>query len=97
MTDSDLETEATSPYDTTTFEHFGRTWTVPTKRHHKHLVQVKQIARREGSVDADDIALVYLSDEEYDTLLELDVTYDELGGFANAIAKAMGVGDAGNS
>ena len=43
------------------------------------------------------MAAVYLSAEEYDALVELDVDEKELGAFANAIAKAMGVGDKGNS
>lgn len=93
---TDLETETTSD-GTTTFKHFGKTWTVPVRRQHAHLRQVKQIIRDEGGLDADDIALVYLPSEEYDALVELNVDEVQLGEFASAIAKAMGVSDKGNS
>jgi len=92
---SDLETETTQ--ETTTFDHFGRAWTVPVKKHHRHLRALKQIVRAEGSLDADDIAEVYLSPEEYAALVELDVDADALTDFANAMGKAIGAGDAGNS
>lgn len=92
---SDIETETTGT-ETTTFEHFGREWTVPIKRQHDHLRRIKAIIRAEGGVDADDVAAVYLSDEDYNALVDLNVAEDELDGFANAIAKAMGVGDKGN-
>lgn len=94
---SDLETETTTPDGTTTFEHFGRTWTVPVKRQHSHLRHIKQIIRTEGSVDVDDICLIYLPDEEYDALVALDVDVDELGEFADHVSKTIGLGDAGNS
>lgn len=92
-----LETEATSADGTTTFEHFGKTWTVPVKRQHSHLRRIKQLIRTEGGVDADDIAAVYLSDKDYDALVDLNVDEVQLGEFATEIAKAMGVGDKGNS
>jgi hypothetical protein len=92
---SALENETTS--DTATFEHFGKTWTVPTKKHHRHIRQVKEIARAEGGLDADDIAKVYLSPEQYAELVDLDVASDDLDAFATAIAKALGLGDSGNS
>lgn len=94
---SNLETEATTPDGMTTFEHLGSTWTVPIRRHHSHIRRLKQIIHDEGGVDADDIAAVYLSPEEYDVLVALDLDEPELGKFADAIAKAMGVVDKGNS
>lgn len=92
---SDLETETTT--ETTTFDHFGQTWTVPTRKHHRHVREAKAITRSEGFLDADDIARIYLSADEYERLCELDVPVDDLGEFANQIAKALGVGNSGNS
>lgn len=92
---SDLDTETTA--DTATFEMFGREWSVPTKRHHNHIRRTKQILRTEGSLDSDDVAEIYLSPEQYDELVALDVSGDELMAFANAVAKALGTGDSGNS
>lgn len=94
---SDLETETTSPDGTTTFEYAGRSWTIPVKKQHSHIRHIKRLLRTEGSVDADDIAAIYLSDEEYEAFCALDVDEDELDAFATLIAKAMGVGDSGNS
>lgn len=91
----DLETETTS--DTTTFEQFGQTWTVPTRKQHSHIRAVKRILREEGGLDADDIAEVYLPPEEYAALCKLDVDEKALSKFANEIGKALGVGDSGNS
>lgn len=92
---SDLETETTS--DEATFEMFGRTWSVPAKRHHAHIRRSKAIIRTEGYLDVDDIAQIYLSPEQYDDLLTLDVAEQELTKFANAISKALGIGNQGNS
>ena len=94
---TDLETESTAEGNTTTFEHFGRTWTVPVKKQHSHIRAAKAIQRAEGFLDADDIAEVYLPAEEYAALCALNVTAEELDEFAGEIAKAMGVGDKGNS
>lgn len=92
---SDLDTETTA--DRSTFEKFGRVWSVPTKRHHKHIRQTKAIIRTEGHLDSDDIAEIYLSTEDYDALLELNLDVDALSDFANDIAEALGVGGSGNS
>lgn len=94
---SDLETEATAPDGTTTFEHFGRSWTVPVRRQHSHIRRLKQITRAEGGVNADDVAEVFLSPEDYEALAELNVYEDQLSEFSDEIARAMGVGDKGNS
>ena len=95
MNASPLETETNA--DTTTFDHFGRSWTVPTRRHHQHIRETKRIVREEGVVDADDIARIYLTDEQYDALLELNVGEEELTGFATKIAECLGMGGSGNS
>ena len=95
MSESALEAEVSG--DTATFNHFGRDWTVPTARHHRHIIETKRIIRAEGFVDADDVARIYLSDDEYDALVELDLSSDDLDGFASKIAEAMGLGSSGNS
>lgn len=90
-----LEAEATS--DIHTFDKFGRSWSVPTKQRHAHIRETKRIIREEGSMDADDIAAVYLPAEDYEALVALDVDGDSLTEFATEIAKAMGLGSSGNS
>jgi hypothetical protein len=90
-----LDTETQG--DTTTIEHFGREWTVPTKRHHTHIRKTKAILRQFGQMDADDVAEVFLSPEDYQALLDLDVEQDALDDFSTKIAKALGMGDRGNS
>ena len=93
MSDSPLENETTG--DTTTFEHFGRTWTVPTKRHLSHLRQMRDEMRRgPGSVDLM-IAEVMLSPEQFLDLLDIDPDEDQLDEFTTRISEAMGL--SGNS
>lgn len=93
---SDLETETTGD-GTATIEYFGRSWSIPAKRQHAHIRRIKEITRTEGYVDADDIAEVFLSGDEFKALLELNVTESELDEFAKKIGEALGVGDSGNS
>lgn len=95
MSESALEAEVSG--DTATFQHFGRDWTVPTKRHHRHIIETKRLIREEGSVDADDVARIYLPADEYDALVDLNVSSEDLDAFATKIAEALGVGDSGNS
>lgn len=95
MTDSPLDAEVSGDFNT--FEHFGREWSVPNKRHHSHIRAHKDIARREGQVDADDIASIYLPADQYDALCDLDPTEGELYEFAGKIAAALGMGSQGNS
>lgn len=92
---SDLDTETTA--DQATFKKFDRSWSVPTKRHHEHIRRSKAILRAEGHLDADDVAEIYLSADQYAALLALNVDSDALSDFANEIAKAMGIGGTGNS
>lgn len=95
MNDSPLDAEVTT--DVNHFDHFGRSWSVPNKRHQSHIRKHKDIARREGQVDADDIAAIYLPTDEYEALCALDPTEAELYEFAGKIAAALGMGSQGNS
>ena len=92
-----LETESQDDAETTTIEHFGREWTVPLRRHHQHIRQTKALIRLYGNLDADDVAEIFLSPEDYQALLDLNVDFAELDAFSNKIAKALGMGDQGNS
>lgn len=93
---SALDTETTGD-GTTTFEHFGREWTVPTKRHLSHIRKMRD-ALREGVGSTDlMIAETFLSVEDFDALCEIDPDEDQLDTFTTQIAKALGTGDSGNS
>jgi hypothetical protein len=83
--------------ETTTFEHFGREWTVPTRQHHRQARQMKAVLRQFGELDADDVAEIFLSKEDYQALLELDVPTEELDPFSTKIAQALGMRETGNS
>jgi hypothetical protein len=92
---SDLDTETTS--ETVTFTHFDREWTVPAKRHLSHIREIKAEMRR-GLVPTDDfLAELFLDDEQFSALLKIDPPEDDMDAFGTALAKAMGVGDQGNS
>lgn len=95
MSESALEAEVSS--DTATFNHFGRDWSVPTRRQHRHIIETKRILRDEGSLDADDVARIFLSDEQYAALVDLNASESDLDDFARKIAEALGIGDSGNS
>lgn len=92
---SALENETTS--DTTTFDHFGRSWTVPTKRHLSHIKKIQDEYRRGVSSASLVSAETFLSAADFDALLEIDPDEDALDEFANQIGKALGVGNSGNS
>ncbi len=92
---SALETETLK--DTTTFEHFGRTWTVPVKRHLSHLKRMRdEMKSGVGSMDLM-LAEVFLSPADFDALMEIDPDEDALDGFTDEIAKALGLGGSGNA
>ena len=93
---SALEKEALGA-ETTTFEHFDREWTVPTKRHLSHLRQMREHMREGVGTWDMMIAEVFLSPEEYDALCELDPDEKQLDEFTQKIANAMGLGNSGNS
>lgn len=105
---SSLDTEITS--DFTTFEHFGRTWTIPTKRHASHIRRMRDMLRLSSMIDGGvnlTIAEIFLSPEisphnqqdpdQFEALLTLDPDDDGLDKFATALGEAMGLGDKGNS
>ena len=95
MTDSPLKNEATG--DTTTFDFFGRSWTVPTKRHLSHIVKMRDDMRSGvGGVDLM-IAETFLSPDDFAALLDIDPDEDELDAFTMCISEAMGLGNSGNS
>lgn len=92
---SALENETTR--DTVEFDHFGRTWTVPAKRHLSHVKKMRD-EMRSGIGDLDlMIAETFLSPEQFDALLDIDPDEDALDAFTSALSKAMGLGDSGNS
>lgn len=90
-----LETETL--YETTTFKHFDREWSVPTKRHLTHIKKMRDDLRSGFSDYNVLVAETMLGQEQFLALLELDPDEDELNTFVGEIAKAMGIGTAGNS
>lgn len=88
-----LEAEATG--NVVQFEHFGRTWTVPSKQRLSHMLKLRKSYGLLGNIN---LAMVdaYLSPEQADALEEIDPTEDELDKFTDAIAAAMGFKTAGN-
>lgn len=86
---SALENETTK--DEATFEHFGRTWRVPSKVRFTH--------REKLNANPTDVGIVYtfLDGEQIQALREIDPTDDELDKFTDAIAAATGLVSAGNS
>jgi hypothetical protein len=96
MSDSPLETETTSD-GTTTFEHFDREWTVPTRRHLSHIKAMRdglQVPYTSANLV---VAETFLTAGQFDALLEVDPDEDALNEFVGKISKALGVGDSGNS
>lgn len=92
---SALENELTS--DTTTFEHFGREWTVPTKRHLSHIKKMRdEMQSGIGTIDLM-IAETFLSPDDFDALLEIDPDEKGLDEFTDHISKALGLKSSGNS
>lgn len=92
---SDLETE--TQHETTTFEHFDRTWTVPTRRHVSHIKRMRD-EMRDGAFDYNLlVAETFLPPDELDELFTIDPDEDAFNDFVTKIAKALGVGSKGNS
>lgn len=86
---SALENEVTR--ETVEFEHFGRTWAVPTKTRLSHMRRLKADPSNVGIVDA------FLDGDQLATLAEIDPTDDELDAFTDKIGEAMGWKASGNS
>lgn len=89
--------EAETRFETTTFDHFDRAWTVPTKRHLSHITKMRDEIRA-GAYDYNVlVAETMLSPEQFGELLKLDPDEGQLDDFVGEIAKAMGLGSSGNS
>lgn len=89
--------EAETRHETTAFEHFDRTWTVPTQRHLSHIKKLQAGLNVRGA-DIDVVAAeVMLGPEQFAELLAVDPSEPELSEFVGKIAKAMGLGQQGNS
>lgn len=93
MSESPLKHETTD--ETITFEHFGRTWTLPAQVRMSHLEQFDSARRRTANLDLA-LAQTYLTKQELAELREINPSAEELDDFGTALAKAMGFGDAGN-
>lgn len=92
---SALENETTA--DTTTFEAFGREWTVPTKRHLSHIKAMRDAMRvGYGGIDLM-IAETFLSGDDFDALLDIDPDEDALDEFTTKISECLGLKSSGNS
>ena len=87
--------EAEATHETTTFDHFGRSWTVPAKQRLSHMVAFRNELARSGNLD---LAMcgAYLTNEQFADLLEIDPTADDLDAFTDDMAKALGFKTAGN-
>lgn len=102
---SGLETETL--HDQATFEHFGRQWSVPTKRHLSHLRWMRDEASRrfgdwnlivvEAMLSPEVAKSNQQKPDQFEALVELDPTEEDLDVFVGEISKAMGLGDSGNS
>lgn len=97
MSETTTPLEAETRFETTAFDHFGRSWTVPTKRHLSHIKAMTD-ALRTGVVDYNVLtAEVMLGPAQFLDLLAVDPDEEQLNAFVSQIAKAMGLGNSGNS
>jgi hypothetical protein len=89
---------------TTTIDHFGRSWTVPVKRHFRHVQAMRNhMVRGVGNWDLM-IAEVFLDDRLFDglpkgqleALFDINPDDDELDGFTKKVASAIGLEAQGN-
>lgn len=87
-----VENEATGR-ETVDFQHFGRTWTVPTKVRLSHQRRLRQV----GAYPNVAIVDTFLDADQIAALDEIDPTDSELDEFTDAIVAAMGLKNAGNS
>jgi hypothetical protein len=93
-----------TPDGMTTVDHFGRTWTVPLKRHFRHVQAMRnQMVRGAGDWDLmiaetflDDRLLAGMPAGQVEALWELNPTDDDLAEFTKKIAAALGLGASGN-
>ena len=92
---SALENETTA--DATTFEHFEREWTIPTRKHLSHLRRLRDELRAGAASQALVLVETFLDTEQFDALVEIDPDEEQLTLFAGEIAKRLGFGSPGNS
>lgn len=83
MTETPAQAEV-SGRKTVSFDHFGRTWTVPAKVRLSHMRAMQANPTEVGIVDA------LLDDEQVAALDEIDPDDSELSAFTSAIERAMG-------
>ena len=77
--------------DTTEFEHFGRTWTVPSKARFTHMESLQRNPSDVGIVHT------FLDADQVKALRDIDPDADELDAFTDAIVAALGLKNSGNS
>ena len=91
MSDNLTPAEAEATADTVTFDHFDRSWSVPSKIRLSHLRALRRDPSNVGIVDT------CLSADDLAALDEIDPTDDELDAFTDALLAAQGMKTAGNS
>ncbi|WP_182377896.1 hypothetical protein [Nocardioides sp. WS12] len=92
---SAIENETTR--ETATFEHFGREWTIPAKRHLSHMRHMREEGRRSfGNIDLL-LAETFLDAEQFEALCDIDPDEQALSDFGDKIGKTLGFGGSGNS
>lgn len=77
--------------ETTEFEHFGRTWSVPSKVRFSHREALEKQPTNVGIVYA------FLDSKQLSALREIDPDDKALDKFTDKIAEAVGLVSAGNS
>ena len=82
-----------------TFEHFGRTWTLPSGVRAKDIVRFNRVIGAQFLKQWDlALAEAFLPPEEYDALVnEVNPDDNGLDEFGNKISKALGFQGSGNS
>lgn len=78
-----------------TFDHFGKTWHVPSSLRLSHREGFANEFARTGNGNVA-MCRAYLSAGEMDALREIDPTDAELDAFTDSMAKALGFENAGN-
>lgn len=78
------------------FEHFGKTWHVPSALRLSHRESFASEYAKTGNTDVA-MCRAYLSADEMNVLREIDPSDAELDEFTDAIARALGFKSAGNS
>ena len=97
MSENTSGLEAETQFETIDFDHFGQTWTVPTKRHLSHITRMRNEARLGYASSTVIAAETMLGDEQFGRLLAVNPDEDQLDEFVEHMAKVMGLGGSGNS